>query len=574
MPNLIYFAPIGSKHAKKIWRLQKRLFSPELRESLQEIREILVNTEQHMVCNLSFGLFDNTDMVGYVFAYVESESLFYQREEEVIYIKEIALLPAYETYFRRICFKLYKQWSAFTPNMPLEAHAMQESLEVWQRLIRLFRYFGLTLTATAEKRQEGRPPYQLLRLDVAKETASLSEQIKALPKERWHFRDDISVSLVTDSRQWLSLKPYWNGLLRLTDDYNVFQSFEYLWEWWKYFGIWNDLWIIVIRRGESIIGVVPLMREYFPTFGKTVRNLMFITAKMEMSRPKLIFGKDSATCLPAFLAYLEDNEESWEMLDIDEQLQNETTDTLRTHFRHLGCLIGESETLCPYIDLRSTWDRFLMGCSTKMRSNIKRLRRRLASVGDVGIRRVTSWPELDSSLDIHCEIEERSWKASKNLVLSSNKSHYFFYKGLATVFGKNGQFELRMLDCNGQPLASTFGIVYDDAFQSLKITHDSEYDKFSPGTLLESYELEDLFGRNLSCYEFMGSFLTNKLRWTSSVHKTVNVHIYRREPRLMLHFFYSFVFKRRVKVLLKKTGQFERVDRLLKRLHNSPLTWH
>jgi hypothetical protein len=93
MPNLVYFAPIGSKHAKRIQRLQKQLFPPDLRESLQEIREILRNTEQHLVCNLSFGLFDNTDMVGYVFAYVESESLFYQREEEVIYIKEIALLP-------------------------------------------------------------------------------------------------------------------------------------------------------------------------------------------------------------------------------------------------------------------------------------------------------------------------------------------------------------------------------------------------------------------------------------------------------------------------------------------------
>jgi len=44
-------------------------------------------------------------MVGYVFAYVETESLFNQREEEVIYIKEIALLPGYETYMRQLAFK-------------------------------------------------------------------------------------------------------------------------------------------------------------------------------------------------------------------------------------------------------------------------------------------------------------------------------------------------------------------------------------------------------------------------------------------------------------------------------------
>ena len=80
---------------------------------------------------------------------------------------------------------------------------------------------------------KGRPPYQLLRLDVTDTTANVAGQVIGLPKERWHYRDDISVSLVTDARQWLSLKAHWNNLLRLTNDSNVFQSFEYLWEWWK-----------------------------------------------------------------------------------------------------------------------------------------------------------------------------------------------------------------------------------------------------------------------------------------------------------------------------------------------------
>jgi len=60
MPNLVHFSPIGSKNAKAIHRLQRRLFPHELRENIQEIREILINTEQDMVCNLSFGLFDDT----------------------------------------------------------------------------------------------------------------------------------------------------------------------------------------------------------------------------------------------------------------------------------------------------------------------------------------------------------------------------------------------------------------------------------------------------------------------------------------------------------------------------------
>jgi hypothetical protein len=68
----------------------------------------------------------------------------------------------------------------------------------------------------------------------------------------------------------------------------------------------------------------------------------------------------------------------------------------------------------------------------------------------------------------------------------------------------------------------------------------------------------------------MGSFLANKLRWTSTILATTNIHVYQAQPRLRLFFFVFFVFKRRVKALLKKSGQFDRVDRLLGRFRNNP----
>jgi CelD/BcsL family acetyltransferase involved in cellulose biosynthesis len=350
----------------------------------------------------------------------------------------------------------------------------------------------------------------------------------------------------------------------------VFQSFEYLWQWWKYFGHWNELRVLVIRRDDSVIGVAPLMIEHFPIFGRTVRKLMFITAPMEMSRPKFIFGRDSDTCLPALLAYLETAAETWDIFDIDEQLNDDDAERVRAHFRKSGCFVAESQTICPYIELEGTWEQFLALRSKKLRSNINRLRRKLSTLGEVSIRRVNRWPALEAAFATHCEIEERSWKAKKQLHIPGDKSHYFFYEALARNFGGEGNFELRLLECGGKPIASTFGLVHDNVFQSLKIAHDSEHDNLSPGTVLESYELEDLFGAKLARYEFMGSFLANKLRWTSTVCQTTNMHIYQRQPRLMLFYFIFFVFKRWVKSVLKKTGHFDKVDSFLSRFKNNP----
>jgi hypothetical protein len=301
-----------------------------------------------------------------------------------------------------------------------------------------------------------------------------------------------------------------------------------------------------------------------------MRKLMFITSPMDMNRPKFIFADNAGRCLPAFLGWLRKHAGDWDILDIDEQMDTAMTEILRQELATMHYLVAESETLCPYIDLKDTWPGFLAGLSKKMRGNVNRMRRRLAEQGAVKVRRIATWPELDAAMDLHCEIESKSWKAAKELALSSDKSSYFFHKGLARAFGEKGAFELRILECAGRPIASTYGIVRDGVFQSLKIAHDSKFDRFSPGTVLESHELESLFDQRISRYEFMGSFLANKLRWTSTVYKTTNIHVYQRQPRLELFFFTYFVFKRKVKALLKRTGQFERVDRFLSRFKKNP----
>jgi hypothetical protein len=297
---------------------------------------------------------------------------------------------------------------------------------------------------------------------------------------------------------------------------------------------------------------------------------MFISAPMEMSRPKLTFGHDDAACMLAFFAYLENIENYWDIVDIDEQMPGTQTNAIRAELESRNYLVAESETLCPYIEMETDWRAFFACRSKKLRSNINRLRRCLSELGEVNTCLENRWPQLDDAMDKYCEIESQSWKVKKSLNIASNKEDYFFYFGLAGAFGQHGSFELRTLECAGKPIASTFGIRTNGVFQSLKIAHDQDYNKYSPGTVLESYELEGLFDAGFKLYEFMGSFLANKLRWTSRVHKTSNIHIYQRQPRLMVFFFVYIVFKRHIKTILKKVGQFDRIHRLLKRFPNNP----
>jgi len=153
MTGPVYFEPLSSGNARQIAALQKQGFAAPLREPVKEIAEILRNAEQHFNCNYSFGLFDGTQMVGYLFAYIESESLFHEQAEEVLYMKEIVLAHGYESYLHGMFIKLAEQRQAFAPHIPLEAHAEPESLNNWQRIKRTYRHYGLSLQSRADPNQ-------------------------------------------------------------------------------------------------------------------------------------------------------------------------------------------------------------------------------------------------------------------------------------------------------------------------------------------------------------------------------------------------------------------------------------
>jgi hypothetical protein len=103
-------------------------------------------------------------------------------------------------------------------------------------------------------------------------------------------------------------------------------------------------------------------------------------------------------------------------------------------------------------------------------------------------------------------------------------------------------------------MAATFGLIHRRKYYSLHIANDAEYARYSPGTFLESLELEECFAAGLEEYDFLGGFLQNKLRWATRMRETVEVHLYQRQPRLIAGYLYFFVIKPPLKRMLTRLG--------------------
>jgi hypothetical protein len=105
--------------------------------------------------------------------------------------------------------------------------------------------------------------------------------------------------------------------------------------------------------------------------------------------------------------------------------------------------------------------------------------------------------------------------------------------------------------------------VFDGVYYSLQIAHDREADRCSPGTYLEALEIQECFGLGYREYEFLGGFLNNKSRWTTTHRHTTHLRVFRRSPFFIALYLVSCRLKPWVKELIRpymKSWQQNRME--------------
>jgi CelD/BcsL family acetyltransferase involved in cellulose biosynthesis len=169
-----------------------------------------------------------------------------------------------------------------------------------------------------------------------------------------------------------------------------------------------------------------------------------------------------------------------------------------------------------------------MSKSQTFRKNLKTAGRRLRDAGDLQYRVYDAPETTRTQLDVYRDIEGRSWKSVEGVGVSRSDDYFEFYREMAEAFGPRRGFIIRILTVGEKAIAGTFGLEFDGVYYSLQIVHDREFSRSSPGTYLEGLEMEECFGHGYREYEFLGGFLNNKSRWTSTFRYTTQLHVFRR----------------------------------------------
>ena len=189
---------------------------------------------------------------------------------------------------------------------------------------------------------------------------------------------------------------------------------------------------------------------------------------------------------------------------------------------------GERRTLTrviarsPYVELGRE------ALSKNTRRNLRRARRRLASLGDVALEIIADEEGLEHALEVGFAVEAAGWKGRQRTAISSDPKTRRFYEELGRWSAARGTLRLFLLRVEGQAVAFEFGLQEGKRLYDLKGGFDERFARASPGTLITEAMLRYGTQQDLSTLEFLGDAEQWKLRWATGVRECHQVQVFGR----------------------------------------------
>lgn len=375
----------------------------------------------------------------------------------------------------------------------------------------------------------------------------------------------LNCRVVEDPDGWDALRDCWDELLHESPGCTPWQSWDFLSGWWRHLAADNRLRVFVVERDGAPCLVLPLQLATWPWLpGFPIYMLEPIGMIMDVNRPRFALGRPDPDAFACALEEVWRRRAEWHFIRLDEKTDDDDeVPLLRRFAADRGLLFRQAFShVCPYLDLRQSWETYLESRGRRLRKNLRAGLRRLESRGVVEVRVYSSPGEIEAGFEVVLGLHERSWKHKKKIEHSESPGYRAFYRGLLRARAAQGGARILALFCGGRPVAATVALLDGATYYSAQIVHDAAYGACSPGTLLEAFELEGLMkeGR-FQTYDFLGSFLNNKLRWTSTALPTTHVFVMRNNAKNVLIDNYYFRLKPFVKPKVLKLK-----DRLLRKV--------
>ena len=342
------------------------------------------------------------------------------------------------------------------------------------------------------------------------------------------------IKLVTSQAAFLALEKPWKALVDTNREAHIFQTFEWNSTWWQHLGHPYHLHIVVVEQHAEIVCIAPLMwsRKHlgplqwrkFEFIGKRVSNYHdFILRHSPQTREVVSLLVEHlhtqlTGCDYVVLRLLSDDSPTPELLQ-----QAVRARALPGRF--------EPDATSYLVDLKGSWQEYSRTkISADFRRDTERRIRRLTEDGTLRCVECSDAESVGQALSALFSMKIAQRRALGERSFYEDRDFQAFDRAMAGILLQNDWLFTHMLTLDGTPIAVNFDLKFKRRVYLHEIAYDADFGrKYSPGRVLQYFEIEKVFGLGMTEFDFAWDDLFYKRQWCNRERHTHKLYLFRHE---------------------------------------------
>lgn len=355
--------------------------------------------------------------------------------------------------------------------------------------------------------------------------------------------DSLTVEIIDSERKFTALEQEWDRLIAESDGSSFFSTFDFVHTAWKHFhGKADRLFILLVKRGERLVGIAPFMIKIRRIGGiPLIRAIKFIVEWGNGDKPTLVTTENPELIWTCIYRFLSTEFTQWESLYAMEQPMN--SPLLKQPFfseaSYDSMVIQDSISF--FVSLAGSWEEYKKNRSRNTRRNWSRYRKKLFALPyGINIHCFESSENLKEAIERFVSIEQSGWKKGCDFSVGGTTIQKKFHEELVLNLARKNMIGIYLLSSGNDDIAGVLIYKFKDIMYGGQITYNLEYAQYSPGVFLMVELIRQHFESHYKIFDFLGlqgeipknSF---KRDWSTGEKETVKIMISKKNIRVFLY---------------------------------------
>ncbi len=236
------------------------------------------------------------------------------------------------------------------------------------------------------------------------------------------------------------------------------QSPEWMLGWWAAYGSpASSLSVVVVRRGQRVIGLAPFYLRGGWCLGRTLRFLGSGKACSDFQTLLAESGEEKAVASSvADWLTTAGGEAGWDAIELDGVCRRcPAISHLLGRLDRYECILESSQLESTWrLDLTGGWDGFLSRQSKTQRRQSRNLTNRFEKSAELSYRTASTPESIPDALAICIDLHQKRWNAVGKPGCFVDPRFEVFLERASAGLARHNQFEVTVLEEKGKPLAA------------------------------------------------------------------------------------------------------------------------